>query len=119
MKTVFERLWEDNDPAGPRILTFLADSVDADRAKELVNQIGQINNFLPAAVCEAIDRCPADCQFMIGREGSPVIYVRISIWSRIESIAQVVTAFKPAKPDEYPPVEGYHSSVNTLRFWWD
>jgi hypothetical protein len=115
----FKRLWDDRDKI--RILTWVAEGVDAEAAKALVELIGRYNGFDPARVKEAIDACPKECCFQIGREYSPVIYVGLPYGlDNLERLKEtVLEAFALAFPDETPPIEGYHSGSTTLRFWWD
>ncbi len=127
VQSVFELLWTDDERNNPRILTFLTQPVGAAVAKGLVDIIGQINDFIPERVCRAIDKCPPDCHFEIGREYSPVIYVQVSYKRDTDQDKlAVIAAFVDAYPDEKPELECVEydgvticSFPNRLRFWWD
>jgi len=117
VQSVFELLWTDDERNNPRILTFLTQPVGAAVAKGLVDIIGQINDFIPERVCRAIDKCPPDCHFEIGREFSPVIYV-LCFGADEEDRRRIVKLFEGASADEVEEEVDGHPPFR-LRFWWD
>lgn len=58
-----------------RSLAFHSTWMDVATAKKCVDYIGAYNAFDPAYVADALDELPTPSAVVVGREGSPVIYV--------------------------------------------
>lgn len=102
-----------------RVLEFRIGYINKEQIKPFVDIIGKYNAFEPARVKKAIDMVSSIVDFYeIGREGSPVMYIRWKDWSdnREANKAALETAFvKLAKADEFSEVEG----GRFIRVWWD
>jgi len=49
--------------------------MDIETAKECIHEIGDYNHFEPNHVADALNALSDDASVVVGREGSPVIYV--------------------------------------------
>lgn len=93
-----------------------ADSVLA----EAINAIGDYNNFEPDVVLIRLRRFPG--QVLIGREGSPVLYVRLDSQTGLD-VENFRDAMLACDADEFNQVGEFNSGPRGLggwfRVWWD
>lgn len=96
-----------------RCLNFRVGFDSADSAMEACRIIDSYNNFSGTQVADAIRKVAALSgtwsTFYVGREGSPVVYIRCFG----EKINQVAAILNEAGPDECEADNGY------VRAWWD
>lgn len=93
-----------------RKLHFLASrSVKASGVLAILKAVGQYNQFKPAKVASAINVVDPGAKVYVGREGSPVLYIKTTT----ARVPRMKSAVRAAKADEVGMSRGW------IRAWWD
>ena len=93
-----------------RQLNFLASrSVKASSLPPILKAIGRYNAFNPATVSRAINAVDPKAKVVVGREGSPVLFIKTTPARE----SRMRSALRAAKADEIGKRRGW------IRAWWD
>lgn len=113
-----------------RDLSFYSRWVKARTAVKAVGEIGQYGQFIPSSVQDAIKRIQRkdpNAEFSVGREASPVVYVRTGKPRSALGVFSAMSDYK--RPDEIDKVTkqrnkdrvpgGGKRGKSLVRAWWD
>lgn len=92
-----------------RMLSFHSLPIPAQDLREALGLIGQYNDFDPETVASVLLKNFPDCEFVVGRENSPVIYVLITPLFA-EDFDIIKTELRADEAD---------FGKQGLRLWWD
>ena len=87
--------------------------VNQENLKDALDAIGPYNNFDPDTAYEAITKATKglDVSIRLGREGSPVVYIKLCRGEKIAFIMNTLCLLKPDELDLY--------KYNNIRMWFD
>jgi hypothetical protein len=112
-----------------RNLEFLSSKpVPASQLYDVAKYIGGYNKFTPKRACDKILKADPDAQVWVGREGSVVMYIKLSseanAWPLYDAfkkygdeVGYVDSA--PSRSRGVSPKEYVSGVTNILRVWWD